>query len=207
MSKFAYHTTLRRLKNNNGVVGGLPRIYSIDDDSYWYGYAEVNVDATSPFARVKVHDLRVQGDSTITDGSLIKDRVDNSIYLVMSIKGIYSGGLVAYKDGTLYLCNTTATIKRFQDGARDTFGKLIIKTPTVIASRIYIMTNPQNYTTIVGQDTIEQANKIKIAIQSKHGVKLKDRIETSTGQNYIVENIDTESLTGMVILYCDTDLR
>lgn len=209
MSLFAAKTTLRRLKANNGIHQGLPRIYNIDRDTYSYGYAEVNTQAASPFVRTKVHDGRFEGTSDVTDGDLIRDRVDNSVYLAMSIKGIYGGGsdgAYAYKDGTLYLCNTTATIKRLDEVAEDVYGR-----PTTgfvnVATGVYIMVNAQNFSTGDYQETLAQDNKIKVVLQSKNNVKLADRIETAQGDVLVIENIDKSSLTNLWICYCNTDVR
>jgi len=209
MSRFAYNTTLRRLKNNNGVVGNLPRIYNVDRNTYWYGYASVNVAAASPFVRTKVHEGRFEGTSDITDGDLILDRYDNSNYLVMSTKGIYSGGSdgqTAYFDATLYKANAVATIQRQNLGTTDFFGRELEGFEDV-ATNVKLMTNPQNFSTDDQRDQVLQENKIKVVLQSKVGVKLKDRIVTDLGDTLIIENIDRSSLTNLVICMCNFDVR
>lgn len=213
MSKFAYHTTLRRLKNNNGVFNGAKRITNVTTGNSWYGYAEVNTQATSPFARTKVHDGKFVGDSDIRNGHLIKDNYDNSYYLVMSCKGILSGNLTAYWDATLYFVTATCTVQRFNTGARDSFsGEYTTNTPANIYTNVYTMINPMNYDTLDQPDVVVQANKIKAAVQSSYTILVNDRIITSRGTTYIVENVDEESLrgedgTGLNILYLNSDVR
>lgn len=209
MSKFAYNVSLRRLKNNNGTFQGMPRIYNVDKDSYWYGYAEVNVAAASPFVRTKVHDCRLEGNADVENGELIQDRVDGSYYLVMDIKGIYSGGnngQYAYKDGTLYKVSAIADIKRINNSTEDFFGRPVTGFNT-ISSNTKIMVNPQSFSNTELPEGNFAYNKIKVVLQSKVGIKLNDRIETTNGDVFIVENIDKSSLNGLWVCFCDYDKR
>jgi len=209
MSKFAYNVSLRRLKNNNGVYNGLPRIYNVDRDSYSYGYAEVNVAAASPFVRTKVHDCRLEGNSDVQNGDLIQDRVDSSYYLVMDVKGIFGGGsngTYAYKDATLYKVSAVATIRRIGDATPDFFGRSTTGF-TILASNVKLMVNPQSFGVSEYVEGLNPDNKIKVVLQSKVGVKINDRIETDNGDVLQIENIDKSSLVGLWVCYCDFDKR
>lgn len=212
MSKFAYYTNLRLLKNHNGVVNGEPRILNVDTGNYSYGYVEVNTEATSPFARTKVHDGLFEGDSDIRTGSLILDRSDTRYYLVMSTKAVYNGDMTAYYDSTCYYVNAICTVSRFTGGTKDFFGKDTVATAQTIYSNVYAMINPQSYDTNVQQDIVGQADKIKIAIKATYDIRVNDRITSPRGKSYIVENIDEDSLidqdgSGLLILYCNEDAR
>lgn len=206
MSKSAYYTATRMLKNTKGMVGDLPRIYNIDRDVYCLGYASFNQDATSPFARTKVHKGRFEGEANIQNGDLVLDRYDNTKYLVMNIKGVYSGGsngVTAYKDAALYYVNRTCTVSRAGSETRNKFGRPDASY-TEVYTNIPIMSNPQNYSIEEIEETILQTNKIRLSVQSKYALKCRDKIFTSTGQSYIVENIDYDTLDGLLILYVNT---
>lgn len=208
MSQFAYYTTLRRLKNSNGVIGSLPRIYNVDRNTYTYGYASVNVAAASPFVRTKVHEGRFEGKTDIQDGDLILDRYDNSHYLVMSTKGIYGGGKdgqTAYYDATLYLTNATATVRRLGI-TRDPFYRQI-EGFVDVATNVKIMTNPQNFSVNEQPGQVLQENKIKVVLQSKVGVQLHDRLVTDLSDTLIIENIDKSSIRNLWICMCNFDVR
>jgi hypothetical protein len=201
-SKFA--TSI--MKNSVGYYNGNPRIYNVDRSSYSIGFSRVNVDATSPFARTKVNKLWLEGGTDCQEGDLIQDRVDGKYHLVMSLKAEFSGGAICYWDGTSYLCNATATVKRHST-TKDEFFGMETSGFTVVATGVQIMVNPQNFSTNDMPEMTVQTNKIKVAVQGLVGVQEKDRIITSLGDQLIVENIDKSSLKGIWILMCDSDIR
>jgi hypothetical protein len=199
---------MRILKTKVGIVGTNPRIFNVDTKRFSYGYAEVNINASSPFSRTKVHKGWLEGGSDIVEGSLIQDRLDSNYYMVMSVKKEGWKGEVAYKDVTLYYCNKTCTIQRFSEAkATNAFGRVVDSAPATLHTNVYIMVNPQNYDEQPGKDIILENNKIKLAIQSKYGVQVNDRIVTSEGDTLIVETVDKYSLVGIWILGVDKDSR
>lgn len=206
LSKFAKNF----VKNTVGKVGNLPRIYNVDKAQYIIGYAEVNQMATTAFSRIRVNkgyffcDLV---DSLIAEGDLIQDRVDNKYYMIMSLKAQYLKGETAYLDSTLFFCDSTATIQRFQDGARDSFGRVVDSGPTTIYSDVKIMTSAMNYDVLLQEDRPIAQDKIKLYIQSKFAVKVADRISTNDGNVYKVISINNSDFQGINLLYVDVDVR
>lgn len=194
------------MKNTVGYVGGNPRIYNVDKDGYSIGFTAVSLDATSPFARTKVNKLWLEGASNCEEGDLIQDKADNKFHLIMALKSEFCGGAQNYWSGTTYLCNATATIQRESATEDNFFGDRVSGFSTV-ATGVQIMVNPQNFSTDDQPDRSWQANKIKVAVQSKVGVKERDRVITSLGDQLVVENIDRSSLKGIWILMCDSDVR
>lgn len=198
------------VKNTVGKVGRLPRIYNVDKDQYIIGYAEVNQMATTAFSRLRVNkgyffcDLV---DTFIAEGDLIQDRVDNKFYMIMSLKAQYLKGETDYLDSTLFYCDSTATIERFQDSARDKFGRVSTDAPTVIYSDVKLMTSAMTYDVMVQEDRLIAQDKIKLYLQSKFAVKVADRITTDDGNVYKVVSINNSDFAGINLLYVDVDVR
>lgn len=192
-----------------GTFQGLPRIYNSDRSIYINGYAEINDQATSSYSRIKVHKgLFTCNKTDILPGDLILDRADNNNYLVMSIKDKFCGGGSVYFDGALYFCNTSVTVSRFSSTTtRDSFNRIIDATPEIIHSDIPVMTDSKNFDTNIFPDRPVEDNKINIYIQSKYDVQVADRLSTPEGEVYIVETIDTSSLTNLWICKVNKDVR
>ena len=126
-------------------------------------------------------------------GDLIEDRVDGLKYLIMSVKNQVMHGETVYLDATLYLCDSTARIERWIEGERDVFGHVVDPSPQVIASDVYIMTNPQNYAVLEQNDRQIAQDKVRIYVQAKYGVRPADRIVASSGDTYRVLQIGRAS--------------
>lgn len=200
------------IKNSVGKISGLPRIQNIDKDTYITGYVEVNQMATTAFSRVRVNKGFFFGDtspSNIAEGDLILDRADNKHYLVMSLKNEILKEETAYTDGTLFFCDSKATIQRFVEGTKDMFGREVVATPTNIATDVYIMTNPKNYDVLIQDDRPVPQDKISVYLQIKHGIQEADRIVTDTGEIFKVVSVDNSSLgkNGITLAYVDNDVR
>lgn len=196
------------IKRTMGMVGNKPRIYNIDRDTYLLGYAQVNQMATTSFSRIKVNKGFLFCEaSEVTEGELIQDRADNKKYFLMSAKMEMLNGEAVYIDCALYYCDATATIERWTDGARDTFGTVLDPTPQVIISDIPIVTNPQTYDTLEQQDRVIANDKIRIFVQAKAGVKEFDRVVASSGDTYKITRIDKVSWPGIWTCYVDVDVR
>lgn len=212
-------------KNSNGTVHGEPRIINESKaNSYITGYAKVNTMATTAFSRTKVHKgyFYCQREQ-ISDGDVILDRADDVRYLVMSVKGERGASdETVYVDGTLYKCDTTLKISRFgQDPGRDAFGRATVASATDVAQDItkvktkdddaltvYALTVPKNFDVTTQQDREIPHNKISLCVQSRVDVKKADRLEdTDTGETYRVVSIDYKSLSGLKLIYVDTDER
>lgn len=196
------------IKRTMGVVGALPRIHNVDRDTYIVGYAQVNQMATTSFSRIKVNKGFLFCDpADITEGELILDRADSKKYFVMSAKMEMLSGEAVYLDCALYYCDATASIERWTDGARDTFGRPTQSTPQVLHSDVPIVTNPQTYSSFEQPDRTLAEDKVRIFVQSKLGVKESDRIVTSNGDAYKVVRIDKVSWPGVWTCYVDVDER
>lgn len=198
------------VKNTVGKVGNLPRIYNVDKDENIIGYAEVNQMATTAFSRLRVNKGYFFCDldpSLIAEGDLIQDRVDSKYYMIMSLKSQYLKGETAYLDSTLFYCDSTATIERFQDGVRDKFGRIVNDAPSVIYSNVKLMTSAMNYDVVVQEDRLIAQDKIKLYLQSKFDVKVADRIITDDGNVYKVLSINNSDFNGINLLYVDVDVR
>lgn len=201
-------TTKSFVKNTIGMYNGQGRMYNMDRVSYLIGYAEVNQQATTAFSRIRVNKGWFFCDpSQVTEGDLVEDKTDLKKYLVMALKNEVLNGESVYLDATLYLCDTTATVTRWVDGARDVFGQVVDPTPQVVVSDIYIMTNPQNYDVLEQDDRQIAHDKVRIYLQAKHGVKVADRITTANGESYRVLRIDKVSLPNIWTCYVDVDER
>lgn len=196
------------VKNTVGKVGSLPRIYNVDKDQYIIGYAEVNQMATTAFSRLRVNKGFFFCEPTeVQEGVLIQDRADTKRYLVMSIKVELLNGECVYLDSSLYYCDATATIERWTDGVRDSFGMVTDPAPQIIASDVPIVTNPQTFSQLEQQDRMVDQDKSRVYMQAKFGVKESDRIITSHGDTYKVLRIDKSSWPGTWICYVDVDVR
>lgn len=202
----AAYSVVKRMLKRNGTFEGQPRIYNIDRDEYFLGYTEINTMATTAYARTKTHKAWFLGGSNVVSGDLIEDRVDLSRYLVMSLKAEYSGGLVAYLDGTLYLVTSTCTVLRYDDSEVDAFGRTT-KEWAEVHTDVPIMVNPVALDTDSGEDKVRDTSKIKISMQTKFMLQQGDRLETSNGFRYIVRSIDEESLANIYSLQVDKDSR
>jgi len=196
-----------RILKRVGIIDGEGRIYNVDSATYNYGYITVNPLATTPFSRSIVHKGWFSGTSDISNGDLLQDRGDNLYYLVMSVKQEIDSGASAYIDGTLYLANRVVNIYRFSDTSKNFFGKDVSAGPSVVVENIRAMITP------IALDVLEQPDqtlikaKIKVVVQAKYGVKVQDRITTTSGGNYKVVSVDNESLEGLTVLYVDEDIR
>lgn len=195
------------VRDTVGMIGGLPRIYNIDRNSYTLGHTEVNTQATSPFSRTKTHKAWFVGPTDILEGDLIQDRGDGKHYLVMSVKKEILNGESVYWDGTLYYANATCAIQRFTGGTKDDFGRDVDPAPATVATNVYCMVNPQAVDVLEQRDRPIAKDKIKIVVQSKWAVKDQDRLVTSLGDTWKVINIDKSSLDNLWILYVDEDSR
>ena len=211
MSKAAARVVMRLLRTQNGVIGGLPRIVNIDRNVSFYGYAEVNTQATSPVARIKQHKAWFEPSANIVEGDLIQDRADDKYYLVMSLKKEVTGGVCTYIDGTLYWTNATCSIQRFPTGAttgtKDAFGRLIEAGPVTVASGVYIMTNSMSLGVNEQEDQVLSEEKIKVVMQAKFAPQRNDRLVSSLGDTYKVISVDRTQLNGLWVLYVDQDIR
>lgn len=206
------------LKNGSGSWEGLPRVLNQDSGKYSYGYSQANLDASSPFAATKVSKCWIEANSDIRPGALITDRGDDTEWFVMSSRAQVTAGERCYWDATLYIVSNRFWVERFVEGAKDAFGRDLDATLTnivfdkatgLIPAQIPAMVNPQSYGTNVQQDSIQEANKIRVAVQSKHAIQKNDRLRGADGYSYIVENIDRDSLghNGLHILWVDEDIR
>lgn len=202
--------TANFVKNSNGTINGMPRIRNVTRNTNIIGYAAVNVMATTAYARTKVH----KGwffcpETDIINGDLIEDRVDHAYYLVMSVKNMFNGNETVYLDGTLFFCDTTVTVQRFNaEGARDTFGRPIVSAPQTMVTGVKCMSNPQNYDVLQQEDRLVAQNKIKFCVQDSAGVLQGDRILSEDhGTKYQVISVDPISLTNLSLLTVDTDVR
>jgi hypothetical protein len=173
----------------------------------FYGYAEVNTQATSPVARIKQHKAWFVGNADITEGDLIQDKADNKYYLVMSLKKEVTGSEVAYIDGTLYYANATCSIERFAPVSVNAFGREVSAEPSVIAEGVYIMVNSMSMDVDEQRDQHIAEEKIKVVMQSKYGAKINDRLVSSNGDVYKVATVDRTQLENLVVLYVAQDIR
>lgn len=209
MAKIARRTK-NLIRRTRGMVGRTPRCVNMDRTPNLpiIGYAEVNKNATTPFSRSKVHKgIFACKRDEVSKGDLILDRGDNEYYFVMDSKMEMFNGEDVFVDATLYRCDSVVEVQRFDAGARDSFGRPIVATPTTIATGIRAMFNPMNYDVKEQQDRLIADNKIKICLQSKNDVKVADRLVTADGSKYHVISIDKVSLTGLVLCVIDTDVR
>lgn len=214
----------------NQSVRGLGRIKNLNKPTVQYptgryliGHVEVNQQASTPFSRTKIHKGYVACEKEdLSEGDLILDIQDNKYYLVMSIKHQALGAEVVYMDTTLYYCDVTLTIQRFEDSVRDTFGRVTNTAAVTLASGVYAMCNPQNFDTIEQPDRTLAHDKVAVYLQSTFtctttsdshavgdvlSVQEKDRLITNKGTAYIINSIDTTSLNGIYICKVDTDVR
>ena len=207
MSKAPTRVVSRLLRTQNGSINGSPRIYNVDKNVSFYGYAEVNTQATSPVARIKQHKAWFVGNADITEGDLIQDKADNKYYLVMSLKKEVTGSEVAYIDGTLYYANATCSIERFAPVSVNAFGREVSAEPSVIAEGVYIMVNSMSMDVDEQRDQHIAEEKIKVVMQSKYGAKINDRLVSSNGDVYKVATVDRTQLENLVVLYVAQDIR
>lgn len=207
MSKAAARTVMRLLRTQNGAIGRTPRITNVDRGVSFYGYAEVNLQATSPVARIKQHKAWFEPDALVAEGDLILDRADGKHYLVMSLKKEVTGGVCAYIDGTLYYANATCAIERYVEAPKNAFGRQDVGTTTVVAAGVYIMTNSMSIDVDEQKDQVIAEEKIKVVMQSKYNVRRNDRLVSSNGDTYKVISVDRTQLEGLWVLYVDQDIR
>lgn len=195
------------LKRNRGTVTGQPRIYNVDDATYTLGYTEANTDATTAFSRVKTAKGIWSGTSDISEGDLIQDRFDDKFYLVMAIKGEVSGGEIAYVDATLLVAHAVCSIQRFTDGTKDAFGWEADPAASNVATGVRCCFSSMSIDMIEQEDASIPKNKIKVYLQSKHGIQENDRLLTAGGNTYRVVSMAEEELNGLILVYVDKDLR
>jgi len=189
-----------------GVFEGLPRILNVDLNTYEVGYTQINVMATTAFSRTKTHKGWFSGTADITNGTRIIDRVDDNKYLVMSIKAEYAGGLVAFKDATLFKVNEICSLTRFSSNL-DSFGRVSTATPVTIATDIWTMVNPLTIDVEERADRVIDKDKIKFAIQSSVSVAVNDRFVTSSGENFKVVAYSRAEIEGLLMVYVVPDTR
>lgn len=198
----------RLLRDYKGMYQGKPRIYNVDRGTWSMGYTEINNQATSPVARIKVHRARFEGASDIVDGDLIQDKATGNYYLCMSVIPQIIKGESAYKDATLFFADAIVDIERFGTGnTKNAFGRPVDPTPTLIASGIRVMTVSMALDVLEQKDQNLASEKIKIAIQEKYPVVVNDRIKTTKGDVYKVMSVDNSQLLGLQLLYVDRDIR
>lgn len=195
-----------RMLSRLGMVGGLPRIFNQDTETYTIGYTKINTRATTAFSRTKTHKAWLVGTTDIRNGTRILDRVDNAKYLVMSIKAEFVDGDTAYYDGTLFYVNETCSISRISN-VLDEFGRATATTFTTTASNIWIMVNPLVLDIEEQPDRILDKDKIKIAMQASVDIKEQDRITTSNGEMFKVNSFSRSEIEGLNMLYVSTDTR
>ncbi len=207
------------IKNTVGTYRGLPRILNKDKGVldingtptglYILGYAKVSPLASTPWARIKVHKgwfFCEQED--ISSGDIILDRVDNAHYFVMSVKNEVLSDQTTYLDGTLHFCDSKVKIERFQDGVRDTFGRVASPAPIEILAEAWATTNALNFDVMEQQDRLIAQDKIKVYLQPKTGVSEADRLTIiGNGEKYKVISIDKTSIIGLWICSVDVDVR
>jgi hypothetical protein len=203
---YGAHFVVDRMLDRVGIVAGRGRILNIDTGEYSKGYTQVNVMATSPNSRTKIHKAWFGGTSDIVEGSLIEDTAESKKYLVMSTKAEVSGEVVAFYDGTLYYANRTIDVLRQGAGTEDMFHR-VTSDLTTVYSGIYAMVTPVRVDTVETDDQILDNNKIKIVVQATKLVHRNDRVLTSASETYKVTSVDGSSLDGLVIIYAETDIR
>lgn len=189
-----------------GTYQNLPRILNVDTGTYTVGYTEVNTQATTAFSRVKMHKAWLAGETDIQNGSRIMDRVDGHRYIVMSLKGEYISGSIAFIDGTLMYVNTTCTIERLNSNV-DAFGRASDASFTPVASGVWLMINPMSTVSVEYEEVISTKDKIKVAMQSSVDVKVNDRLATEEGDIYKVDSIIRAEMENVVVLYVSQDSR
>jgi hypothetical protein len=196
-------------RTGGAVSRHVPRMYNQDRGVEIYGYAEVNLQATSVLGRVKIHKAYLYCEILdVFEGDLILDRLDNKQYIVMSAKPEVQGYEVIYLDTTLIHCEDTITVRRFGTGVKDSFGRVAVATPQVVADNVPCMINPKDFSVVNAKDRPVAENQIQFYVQSKTGIKVADRLTTAShGKNYLVVSVDTESLRNIDILYTDLDVR
>lgn len=203
--------TKNLVRRTRGMIGRLPRIVNMDKTPALeiIGYVEVNKNATTPFSRGKVHKgFFCCGKAGMNNGDLILDRGDDSYYFVMDKKVEIYRGEEVYVDATMYRCDSVVSVQRFGvDTAKDSFGRAMQSTPSVVHTGAYAMFNPMNFDIKEQQDRVITDNKIKLCLQSKFDVRVADRIITEAGNKYHVTSVDNESLQGLVLYTVDTDVR
>ena len=208
MSKMARRTK-NLIRRTRGMIGRTPRCTNLDRTPALpiIGYVEVNKNATTPFSRGKVHKGTFACPKVdVTNGDLILDRADSDYYFVMDSKTEVFNGEEVYVDATMYRCDALVEIQRFGEGARDTFGRPLVDTPTVIASGVRAMFNPMNFDVKEQQDRLIADNKIKLCVQSKNDVRVADRLVTATDV-YRVISLDNISLENLTLCVVDADVR
>lgn len=177
-------------------------------DLEFYGYIDVNKNATTPFSRGKVHKgFFCCQTADIANGDLVYDRADQRYYFVMDRKMEVYNGEEVYVNATMYRCDSKIEIQRFSTGPRDTFGRTVQDTANSIATDVFAMFNPQNFDIKEQQDRLIADNKIKLCIQSKYDIQVADRVITDKGKKYHVTLIDDVSLENLVLCTVDTDVR
>lgn len=194
-----------RMIRRVGMVEGLPRIFNVDASTYTIGYTEINTMATTAFSRTKTHKGWLVGDTDIIDGTRIIDRVDNSKYLVMSLKPEYSGGSIAFIDGTLFFVNEVCSVSRLGTDVDD-FGR-VTGGYGVVQPDVWIMVNPIVVDVIEQPEKIIGKDKIKIAMQASVDIRTNDRITTSTGEIFKVLTFSKSEVENLLMAYVETDTR
>lgn len=196
------------IKNTVGTVGGNPRIFNIDKQKYIVGYAEVNALATTAFSRIRVNKGYFFCNPTdVSEGDLIQDNADSKKYFVTSTKVEMLNGECVYLDSSLFYCDSTATVARWDEGLKDTFGRVVDATPQVVYQDLPIVTNPQTFDVLEQQDRTIANDKIRIYMQSKNIIKESDRIIPSNGDTYKVLRVDKVSWPGILVCHVDIDVR
>lgn len=196
------------IKNTVGTVAGKPRIYNIDRGLYVVGYAEVNALATTAFSRIRVNKgYFFCPPSDVAEGDLVQDNADSKKYFVTSTKVEMLNGECVYLDSSLFYCDSTATVERWDTGVRDTFGRLTNPTPQVVYTDIPIVTNPQTFDVLEQQDRLISNDKIRIYIQAKNLIQESDRIVANNGEVYKVLRVDKVSWPGILVCHVDVDVR
>lgn len=174
------------------------------------GYIDVNKNATTPFSRSKVHKgIFCASEADVDNGDLIFDRADQDYYFVMDKKMRMYNTEEVYIDATMYRCDVVLDIYRFEQGVRDTFGRVVQDAPMLVEGKagLRAMFNPQNYDVKEQQDRVIPENKIKICLHADSEVKVADRLVTDKGKKYQVISIDEESLNNLVLCIVDVDVR
>lgn len=196
------------IKNTVGTVAGTPRIYNIDKQTYIIGYAEVNALATTAFSRIRVNKgYFFCAPSDVAEGDLIQDRADLKKYFVTSTKVEMLNGECVYLDSSLFYCDTVASIERWIEGPKDTFGRATDPTPQVMYTDLPMVTNPQTFDVLEQQDRLIANDKVRIYLQAKNLVKEADRIVANNGEVYKVLRVDKVSWPGLIVCHVDVDVR
>jgi hypothetical protein len=172
--------------NSQGTVNGNGRYLRKSDNTFHTGYIDVGF--TAYFLP----------DTQVKPGDVLTDQLDNHSYLLGEIHAVYSNSTQAdYYQGSLFQCNTSCQLSRFNPGSKSTFGRDIDGEPEIIT---------EDFPAYI-QSSASSSGKSKALLPGNIPVALADRISTPAG-TYLVTAIDKIMWDGnLTVVYLIQDNR